>query len=482
MTGTGFLAMPWAPGARGYCAPRRLVVKLALGEAPERVPTRSDVRAGRAAPQAQLGHGALDRLLRRFGGQARIARLHDAARAREPGQRHHGFDDLEHTCGVARIFEVALAEHCNVPDAVDALRQLDIVDWATPHYFCVAEQDAPAPPPPPKDAHARASTMERIGATRVHEIEPGDPAVVVAVIDTGTAKRHPELAGQLRAGFDAVNFRQEEVGHGLALVGDFSARDIDPDEAHNGHGTACASLLKARGAVLHPGLAGECGAQPVRALASAMPPGGDKVVGLGAIPDIEFAFKHAIDLGARIVNMSFGTSRKALAPGDPPPHAETVAYAIARGAVPVAASGNTATDELIYPAALPGVIAVGAVDADDRPATFTTRGRHVALCAPGERLLAADIEGYQWVTGTSFAAPLVAGAAALLVSRALRNAVALSAAEIRHLLVRAARPWRMDTGAGEGVGAGTLDIGAALAALDRRLATSTDFESAALEA
>jgi hypothetical protein len=74
----------------------------------------------------------------------------------------------------------------------------------------------------------------------------------------------------------------------------------------------------------------------------------------------------------------------------------------------------------------------------------------------------------------------MAGAAALLVSRALRHAIALGASEIRYLLVRTARPWRTD--AGEGVGVGTLDVGAALAALDRRLATSTDFEPAALEA
>ena len=100
----------------------------------------------------------------------------------------------------------------------------------------------------------------------------------------------------------------------------------------------------------------------------------------------------------------------------------------------VAASGNSGASERYYPAALPGVIAVGSVGADRRPSRFTTRGAHVALCAPGENLASAGLGGYTLGSGTSFAAPLVAAACALMLSRAARHSAALSADTVRALL------------------------------------------------
>ena len=128
------------------------------------------------------------------------------------------------------------------------------------------------------------------------------------------------------------------------------------------------------------------------------------------------AVKMAVDLGAKVLNMSFGTDDSALDPLAPKPHAEVVAYAVDRGCVLVAASGNNGERTRYWPAAYPGVIAVGAVGADGRPTAFSTRGDHVALCAPGRTIRSLGLTGYQHVTGTSFAAPFVAAAAALLVA------------------------------------------------------------------
>jgi len=113
------------------------------------------------------------------------------------------------------------------------------------------------------------------------------------------------------------------------------------------------------------------------------------------------------------------------------------------------------------------VIAVGAVGDDGRPTPFSTRGPHVALCAPGERVLTSAIEAYQLATGTSFAAPFVAGAAALLVAYAQRRAYPLDGATVRDLLVATARPFA--PGAADGCGAGILDAAAALQALSGRI-------------
>ncbi len=172
----------------------------------------------------------------------------------------------------------------------------------------------------------------------------------------------------------------------------------------------------------------------------------------------------AVDLGAKVINMSFGTDDAALDPGAPKPHADVVAYALDRGCILVAASGNNGTETRYWPAAYPGVIAVGAVGAGAGPSPFSTRGDHVALCAPGERILTLGLEGYQYATGTSFAAPFVAATAALMVARAQSRSTPLDSVEVRNLLVGSATPFPGPSPAG--CGAGVLDAYAALQALD----------------
>ena len=216
----------------------------------------------------------------------------------------------------------------------------------------------------------------------------------------------------------------------------------------------------------------------MRALGAAKLPDKDQPVGLGAISDLDMAMKRAIDLGAKVINASFGTEDRALHPSSPRPHRDVVDYAMARGCILVAASGNNGAETRYWPAAYPEVIAVGAVNAGGRPAAFSTRGPHVALCAPGERILTADLSGYQYATGTSFAAPFVSATAALLVSRAARRAVPLTGPTVKDIIVRSAQPFAGGAPA-QGFGAGILDATAALALLDARLdqATGTDGDS-----
>jgi subtilisin family serine protease len=304
--------------------------------------------------------------------------------------------------------------------------------------------------------------------------EPGDPAVIVAIVDTGVHAGSPDLEGRLRTGFDTVDLVSRDVASGVDLVGDNSGIDNDPEDLV-GHGTSCAGIIGARGEGLPPGLAGLCGLLPVRVLGAARTPGRSEPVGLGSIPDIDAGVKRAVDLGAKVLNMSFGTPAAALDDGDPPVHADVVRYALTRGCVLVAASGNSGRPEDYLPAALDGVIAVGAVDGRGEPAAFSTSGPHVALCAPGERVVSLGLDGLARVTGTSFAAPFVAAAAALLVSRAGQRAQSLDGADVRRLLVESAAPWSA-AARGAGHGAGVLDVLAALQALERELDRRTEPE------
>ena len=459
------LAMPWAHPSSVYSAPGSLIVKLALGEAPRDIPTAADVRLGARPPAASIGDGHINRVLRHFSDTVRIARVHAAAASIDrPGQGHEGYDGLEHAIGLSRTFRIDLDRTASIGAVVDALRHVTIVEHAYPHYFSTIPFAAPAPVTDPIQAWR---ARELIRAAEAMAYEPGDPAVIVAIVDTGVLAEHPELQSRLRHGCDTVRLHPGDLPMGIRLSG-YADSTGDPEEDRVGHGTACAAIIGAIGAVIPPGLGGGCGLLPTHALGAALFPGHTDPVGIGAIADIDAGIKSSIDLGAKVINMSFGTPVSAFGPMEPQPHADVIQYGIARGCIMVAASGNSGKEEAFSPANIDGVIAVGAADTEGRPARFSARGEHVALCAPGERIVSAGLHGYSLVTGTSFAAPFVAAAAALLVSRAERRAYALNGVAARRILCAAARPWPMSAGY-QGHGAGLLDAFGALQALDREI-------------
>ena len=459
------LMMPWSRPCDLYSAPGRLILKLALGEAPEAIPTSIDIRVGEAEPAATVDGGAIDRIIRKFAGRIRVVRVHTArASVGRPGAGHLGYDDLEEALGLSRTFRVDADHTCCIDDLVDALRQLTHVEQASPYYLCslpFKEADDPA-----LDPNQIWIAREQIGAAEAMAYEPGDPAVIVSVVDTGVEAGHPELRDRLRPGFDTVELGLQDLANGLQLLGDRTESDIDPED-EVGHGTSCAAIIGGRGARIAPGLAGDCGLLPIRVLGAAKLPGKTEPFGVGGLPDIDAGVKRAVDLGAKVLNMSFGTPESSLGTDDPLPHEDVVRYGLARGCIMVAASGNSGKEERFSPACLDGVIAVGSVNADGKLSSFSTRGNHVALSAPGERVVSAGLHGYQMVTGTSFAAPFVAATAALLESRARRRSAPLDAEDIRRLLCESARPWA--AGEGKGGGAGVLDAHAALQALEMEI-------------
>lgn len=462
------LAMPWAaPGDRVFSLPGSLLVTLALGEAPDAIPSLFDVRRGRAQAATKIDGGAVDRIIRHYAGETKVARIHAAAASlASPGRRHCRFDAAEEVSGLARSFIVQVRPGTPVGILARSLAQVSTVSSASPNYVAVTPFEMPAAhgleaDPEGDDAWA---PREMIRAAEALAYEPGDAATLVGLVDSGVALDHPEIAGKMRAGFDTVQLGNQPIAPGIHLLGDRQRFDTDPTDRFVGHGMGCAAIIGGLGVRMPPGLAGDAQIIPMRALAAAQLPGRPNAVGLGAISDLDAAVKLAVDLGAKVINMSFGTDDSALSDSSPKPHAEVVRYALDRGCILVAASGNNGRETRYWPAAFEGVIAVGAVGPDRRPARFSTRGGHVAISAPGERVLSAGITGYQLVTGTSFAAPFVAATAALLVARGARRATPVDGVLVRDVLQRSAQPFA--GGAEAGCGAGILDAAAALAALD----------------
>jgi subtilisin family serine protease len=437
-----FPATATAHGAEQLSVPTSLVVTLALGEAPDHVPAFRDVVRGAQTAAGSIDGGAIDRIIGERAGRFRAARLFDAANGhRQPGAGHVGYDVVEQVTGVARTFILRVPFGTAVGPLCESLAQVPTIESVSPNYLSVTPFSAVAPIAGGDRDDGRA-VRRMVRTAEALALEAGDPGVLVGLVDSGISKRHIELTDTFRPGFDTVRLESADVGVGVELLGDHRRDDDNPEDVHVGHGMGCAGIIAAAGHAMPRGLGGACTILPMRGLAAARIPGKAAAIGLGSLSDLDLAVKIAVDLGAKIINMSFGTDDAALSPSSPKPHSEIIRYALARGCILVAASGNNGRATRFWPAAYPGVIAVGAVGADGRPAAFSTRGDHVALCAPGEQVLTTSIDdGYQYATGTSFAAPFAAGAAALLVARSHRRARPIDAAAVRRILMRTAQPF-----------------------------------------
>lgn len=462
------LATPWAPSSLTYVLPGSLLLKMRLGEAPGHVPSQLDVRAGAAAAATRMDGGPIDRLLRHHGSGARITRVFPAAQSlTHVGSRHLHYDDKEHQYGMSRTFRVEVERDAPVEKLAAVLRELPEVETASLHHCCRTPFAAAPAQPAPVDLAEAWIPRDMVQAREALAYETGDRSVVVAIVDTGVALDHPETNGRFRGGYDTVQLASGDFSQGVTLLGERGRIDTRPLDNYVGHGMACSGIMGARGEHIPPGLGGDCWLLPIRVLGAARLIGKPQPVGLGALADIDLGVKIACDLGARVLNMSFGTAESSIEPGMPKPHADVIRYAAARGCVLVAASGNSGKEEQFWPAAFDEVIAVGSVDAESRPSRFTSSGRHVALCAPGEHVATCALEGsYQLATGTSFAAPFVAAAAALLLSRAGRRSFRVDGDMIKEILIASATRWTRET---SGYGAGILNAYQGLQELDRRI-------------
>jgi subtilisin family serine protease len=258
----------------------------------------------------------------------------------------------------------------------------------------------------------------------------GDDSVVVAVSDSGVDARHPDFAGQIY-----VN-PGEIPGNGVdddrnGLVDDvrgwdFFAGDADPAD-ENRHGTHVAGIVAARGddGVGVAGVSWRASILPVRFL-NAAGQGSTE----GGIDTIVYAARQ----GARVINASWGGGAPSRALED------AIRFAFDRGALLVAAAGNDARDTdraPAYPAdyELPGVLSVASSQADGVLSSFSNFGAFsVDFAAPGSNVLSTLPAG-NWgrLSGTSMAAPMASGVAALVLARR----PGLSATDLRNALLNA---------------------------------------------
>src|SRR5437764_11074383 len=189
---------------------------------------------------------------------------------------------------------------------------------------------------------------------------------------------------------------------------DFISGDTNPMDESSGvyHGTGVAGVIAA---IIDNGQ-DVAGTAQVKVMAL-------RALGLngqGSSFNTSQAIRWAAQNGAKIINLSLGTNETF---GGPTDIQLAIDYAWSRGALVVAAAGNAGTGTLDYPARLSNVVSVAAIDETGLKASFSNYGSGLDLAAPGDRILTLDGNNQvHYLTGTSFAAPFVTGAAAPLLS------------------------------------------------------------------
>ena len=227
--------------------------------------------------------------------------------------------------------------------------------------------------------------IDRVDAELVWpEGNTGNP-IKVGVIDTGINLYHPDLKENIKGQYNAIRTR----------------RSAEDDNGHGSHVAGTIAALQNNIGVV--GVGPDIDLYAIKVLNSR---------GSGYLSDIIEGIDFAINSNLDVINMSLGTGSNVQSFHD------AVIRAYDAGIVVVAAAGNSG-GAVLYPAAYSEAIAVSATDSNNNIASFSSRGPEIDIAAPGVSIYSTyKRKGYKTLSGTSMAAPHVAGAAALVLETA----------------------------------------------------------------
>ncbi|CUS78453.1 Por secretion system C-terminal sorting domain-containing protein [Candidatus Kryptonium thompsonii] len=316
------------------------------------------------------------------------------------------------------FYIVRFPEMMSVDFVVSKLSQLKSVEYAEPHYIY-------RPNFIPNDPYFETKQwyLRKVEIPLAWDLSQGDTNIVIGIADTGVDLDHPDLAGNIWRNWreipgngvddDGNGYIDDFVGWDFGGKDNFnnqrSKQDNDPSEKKPVHGTHVAGIASAvtNNGIGVAGVGFKC---KIMAVKVSIDDDSDNLIYYGYEGIV-----YAVDNGAKVINCSWGGG------GGSRFEQEIINYATSKGALVVAAAGNSRSDEFHSPSGYKHVLSVASVDSNDIKAGYSNFGETVDVSAPGGVFV---VDGgifntwyndtYTTLTGTSMASPLVAGIAGLV--------------------------------------------------------------------
>ncbi|PLR77416.1 peptidase S8 [Bacillus sp. V3-13] len=275
------------------------------------------------------------------------------------------------------------SENRDTAELLEYFKKRENIEFAEPHFILLQNELNI-----PNDLIYRERyqwNLPVIGTEQGWDISRGNKRIKIAIVDTGVDLDHPDLRNRLSEGYNVLENNDnpdDDNGHGTHVAG------IIASETNNREGTAGVTWYNK--------------VMPVKALGAE---------GYGTTFDIARGIFWAVDHGADVINLSLGNYQRSEV------LEEAVKYAYNHNVVMVAAAGNDNSNQPSFPAAYPQVLSVSAVNYDGNRADFSNYGDYIDIAAPGVYIPSTYVHNqYVALSGTSMAAPHVAGLAGLILS------------------------------------------------------------------
>lgn len=307
--------------------------------------------------------------------------------------------------GLQNIYKLKLKPGSNIWQELARLQQLDIVEYAEPFFQNELLFVPNDPQANPTDGQQTYLTV--IKAYEGWQIDQSDSTMVIGIVDTGVNMNHEDLGNIAFNYADPINgLDDDDDGYIDNFHGwDLANRDNNPTADGHPHGSKVTGMSSAttNNGIGMAGTGFKSKYLPVKIAETY------SHVFMNEYEGIVYAADH----GCKVINLSWG------APGNYSKYGQDIInYAVLeRDVVVVAAAGNTHGELDFYPASFDNVFSIGATDINDNLASWATYSHFIDIMAPGSSVYTTQNDGaYGLSTGTSLAAPLVAGAAALVRS------------------------------------------------------------------
>lgn len=315
--------------------------------------------------------------------------------------------------GLNRIYEVGYSSKLPIEKVITEILKDPNIAYAEPSYIYHTFAE-------PNDVAYTAGAQDylsRVMAKEAWQIQPNANGVIIAIIDSGSDLQHEDLVENIYLNTaDPINGTDDDkdgfidnywgwdfVGLTASSIVEDNNPDVVADSLDHGiHVSGLASAVS----------------NNAKGIASLAQSAKLMIVKVGADDNASAIYKgyegiiYAVNHGAKIINCSWGGS------GGGAYGQDVINYAVSKGCLVVAAAGNSASVEPIYPSAYNGAFAVANVQASDIKSASSSYGYHIAIASPGT-FIYSTVNGnkYGLKSGTSMAAPIVSSAAALVMAK-----------------------------------------------------------------